>query len=74
VAQITLYLADELALQIRAEAKKAKTSVSAYMAGLVTSKLSPRGWPPEFLAVLGTWEGDFPEPDDPPPDEIEPLD
>lgn len=73
MAQITLYLPDEVARRIRAEAKKAKVSVSAYMASLATAKLSPHAWPPGFAQLFGSWEGDFPPVEDAPPDSVESL-
>ncbi len=32
-----------------------------------------RPWPPGYAAVLGNWEGDFPEIDDPLPDDPDAL-
>jgi hypothetical protein len=73
MAQVTLYLPDDIAERIRLEAKRSHKSVSAYMADLATRELAPAGWPPGFAELWGSWEGSFPMAEDPPPDEIERL-
>ena len=71
MAQVILYLPDDVARRIRKEAKKARKSVSVYMAELAMRKLSPHRWPEGFAALYGSWQGDFPEPEDLPPDAVE---
>jgi hypothetical protein len=71
MAQVTLYLPTEVERLLRAEAKRRKQSVSAYMAELAREKLSPAAWPKSFLDAAGSWEGSFPEIPDPPPEPVE---
>jgi hypothetical protein len=74
VAQLNLYVPDDIARKLRLAAKKAKKSLSAYvLERVVEGKAAPRGWPKEFLELEGSWEGRFHEPEDPPPSEIAPL-
>lgn len=67
MAQLTIYLPKEIEKKARKNARSAKTSVSAYIAKLIEGKRGRKNaaarWPPEFLAVLGTWK-DFPKRDD----------
>ena len=71
MAQMTLYLPDELARRIRKAAASARTSVSAYLAELAERKLKPRAWPKGFAQLSGSFLGDFPEIADPRPEDIE---
>ena len=73
MAQVTLYLPDDVARLIRKEAKKARKSVSAFMADLARRKLSPDRWPEGFEALCGSWQGEFPEPEDLPTGPVEGL-
>ena len=71
MAQVTLYLPDEVAKRIKRAAKQSGQSVSSYVTSLATRELAPNKWPDSFLKVLGTWEGDFDIGPDLPPDDIE---
>jgi hypothetical protein len=65
--QLHLYVRDEVAERLRQQAKERKLSLSRYLAEIVERETSggwPRGY---FQEVVGSWEGDFPEIDDPPP-------
>lgn len=76
MAQLTIYLPDEVEKTVRKEARRAKKSVSAYIADLATKKdgrLSDAAWAREIAKLYGSWVGPFPELDDPPPDEPEPF-
>ena len=73
MAQVTLYLPDDLAQRIREEAKKAHKSISAYMTELAIRKLTPSQWPEGFADLYASWHGDFPVPEDLPPDDVEPV-
>ena len=76
MAQVTIYLPDEVARDVRARAKRAGMSLSAYVTALAsqTSRAAAREWPKDFLKLLGSWEGAFPVPDDPPPrDDVDAL-
>jgi len=57
MAQLHLYLPDELAEEIRRRAKASEQSVSAYLAELVKGQIADR-WPDEFFdKVVGGWVG-----------------
>jgi hypothetical protein len=78
MAQVTIYLPDDVARDVRARAKRAGKSLSAYIAALARGERQARSkgdqWPKEFWELYGSWEGDFPIPDDPAPaDDVEPL-
>ena len=68
VAQITLYVPDDIARRLRADARRAKKSLSAYVSDLAAGKRE-RGFPKWFLALEGSADGTLIGPDDPPPDE-----
>jgi|KBSMisStandDraft_5_1062788.scaffolds.fasta_scaffold2497502_1 hypothetical protein len=59
MAQLTIYLPDDIEEQARSAAKKENTSVSRWIAEQVTQKLS-RSWPAEVLEAFGAIP-DFPE-------------
>jgi hypothetical protein len=61
MGQLTLYIPDELEKELKRAAKRAKKSVSAYVAELAGRKLHLGTWPETFLKTYGSWEGDFPE-------------
>jgi hypothetical protein len=71
MAQVTIYLPDEVARDVRARAKRAGKSLSAYITELARGRAQAKGgegeWPQEFWRLFGSWEGPFPLPDDPPP-------
>lgn len=74
MAQLTIYLPDEIEKKVRLEARRAKKSVSAFIADLATKKepqVSDAAWAREVARLYGSWVGPFPELDDPPPDEPE---
>jgi hypothetical protein len=71
--QLNFYVPQDVADRVRAEAARAGKPVSRYLAEMVKQKVAP-GWPAGFFEeVLGSWKGDFEEPDDPPPQEREGL-
>lgn len=71
MGQLTIYLPDATEKAVKAAARRAKKSVSAWLAQLAEGG-EPRQarWPKGYEKVLGTWEGDFPRLDDPPPDDV----
>jgi hypothetical protein len=71
--QVTIYLPDELESAIRKKAKRAKKSLSAYIADLASKSVAPRQWPKGFDDLYGSWCGPPPEIEDPPPIERSPL-
>jgi len=63
MSQVTIYLPDELEKELRAGARKAGKSLSAYVAELAKKKKErPSKWSREFLATFGSWDGGFKEP------------
>jgi hypothetical protein len=73
MAQVTIYLPDDLAERLRREAKRSGRSLSAYIAELAERKPPRRKWPPGFERLYGSWQGSFPEIEDLQPDDREPL-
>ena len=72
VAQITLYVPDVVAKKLRADARRAKKSLSAYVSELAAGRRE-RGFPKWFLELEGSCKGTLVVPDDSPPDEPEAL-
>lgn len=70
MAQLTIYLPDAVEKKVRADARRAKKSVSAYLADLA-SKKEAGAWRKTLLALGGSWEGDFPDLDDAPPEPVD---
>ncbi len=72
MAQVTIYLPDDLEKKVRQEARRARKSLSAYMADMAAGRLQKRSqWPRGFTELFGSWEGEFSSPGDAPPDEVE---
>jgi predicted transcriptional regulator len=59
MAQLTLYLDDELETRLRAAARAANLSQSRWVANLIAEKLNDE-WPASVVALAGAWS-DFPE-------------
>jgi hypothetical protein len=62
VANLTIYLPDDLERQVRKAADESHVSVSKWVADQV-GKSVETSWPAEFLALAGAFP-DFPEVDD----------
>ena len=63
MSQVTIYLPAELEKELRAGARKAGKSLSAYVAELASgTKARPEKWSRAFLATFGSWQGGFREP------------
>jgi len=73
MAQVTIYLPDELAERLRRQAKKEGQSLSAFVAALATGNRSRTRWPAGFAKLFGSWEGEFSEIEDLTIEEPEPL-
>lgn len=74
MAQLTIYLPDQVEKKVRLEARRAKKSVSAFIADLATrgeARVGDAAWAREVARLYGSWVGPFPEIEDPPPDEPE---
>lgn len=59
MAQVTLYLDDDLEAKLRAAAKAANLSQSRFVANLIAEKLHNE-WPASVVALAGAWP-DLPE-------------
>ncbi len=71
--QLHLYVPDEVAKRLREQAKTRKMSLSKYLAEIVQRE-TPTGWPEGYFEeVVGSWVGDFEEPEDLPLEERDPL-
>ena len=73
MAQVTIYLPEELIDEAREHAKSAERSLSAWVAELVRRETTAKEWPKSFVDLLTHGGGDLVEPDDPPPEDIEAL-
>jgi len=68
MSKLTLYFPDALEHELRKGAKNSKKSLSSYLAGLLSKKISNSSkWPQSFFSLYGSWSGDFPEITDHPP-------
>ncbi len=73
MAQITIYVPNDVEDTLRARARESGQSLSSYIVQAALRVARPEAWSAEFLAVLGTWDGPFPEPLDHPPERVESL-
>lgn len=73
MAQVTIYLPDDLIEEARMKAKAKDSSLSAWLADLVRRETAGTAWPKGFVDLLRTGSGDLVEPDDPPPEDVEGL-
>jgi hypothetical protein len=70
MAQVTVYLPDDVLEAARREAAQKKTSLSAYLCELLTRQTRPRAWPEQLVDLLTRGSGDLVEPEDPPPEDV----
>lgn len=73
VAQLTIYIPDELEQKIRERATREGKSLSALVAEITRAALDPDAWSQAFLDLYGSWEGEFPEPEDSRPESRDSL-
>jgi hypothetical protein len=66
MAQVTLYLPKDVAQKARAEARRRKKSLSAFISELVVRETVPREWSPGFVDLLTRGSADLVAPPDPP--------
>jgi len=59
MAQVTIYMDDDTASQMRVAAKAAGLSMSAWLSRLVRERTSG-SWPAAVAALAGAWSDDFP--------------
>jgi hypothetical protein len=69
VAQITIYVPDEVARRLRQAAKRAKKSLSAYLTEVASGRCEKRAWPKWFFELQGSCRGTLKAPEDLPPEE-----
>ena len=60
MAQLTLYIPDAVADELRRAAQRAQRSLSSYVVELVQSDKKLKKPSKAFLSTFGSWEGDFP--------------
>ncbi|MBI2605122.1 MAG: ribbon-helix-helix protein, CopG family [Deltaproteobacteria bacterium] len=73
MAQLNVYLPEDLKEKIQSRAKAEGKSISAYLTEIVRREIEPKAWSPEFIATFGSWEGDFPEIEDLEPEKRDDL-
>jgi hypothetical protein len=63
MAQLNVYMADDLEQKIRREAKRLGKSISAYLQDLAIKESGQiKGWKKNFFVhVAGGWQGNFPK-------------
>lgn len=71
MAQVTIYLPESVEKAVRREAKRARKSVSAYIADLARAQVAQARWPDHFEDLYGSWHGRFPGVVDRPPEPVE---
>lgn len=64
MSQLTIYLPDAVLRKLRAGARRARKSVSAYVTDLLERRNKPTSWPPGFDKLYGSCRGSLPEVDD----------
>lgn len=69
MAQLNIYVSEELEDQVRKEASRRGQSMSAFVAELVRKEVSINEWPPSFFDLAGSWVDEFPEIEDLPSQE-----
>jgi hypothetical protein len=73
MAQVTIYLSDEVAEAARLRARQARKSLSAYISEVLSRETSSRDWPQDLVDLLRQRHGDLAVPEDRPPEDVEPL-
>jgi cytochrome P450 len=69
MSQLTIYLPEQVINKLRASARRARKSVSAYVAELIEKRDRPNQWPKDFRKLYGSCRGTLPEIKDLSPDE-----
>ena len=62
MAQLNVYVTDELEEKIKREAKRRGASVSSIVSEAIIEKLEPETWSSDFLDLLKSEPVDFPVP------------
>ena len=67
--QLHMYVPEAVASELRKKAKREKLSLSKYLASVVTRDAVADEWPEGYFEkVAGSWQGEFPEIADLPPE------
>lgn len=61
MAQLTIYLPEPVLRRLRAGARHAKKSVSAYVSELLTRRETRAQWPKGFRELYGSCQGELPD-------------
>ena len=72
MAQITVYVPDDVLAAARRHAKEQDRSLSAWVSGLIWQETTA-DWPKSLVDLLHHGSGDLVEPDDQPPEDVEPF-
>jgi hypothetical protein len=72
VAQVTIYLPEEIIAEVRLRARKAQKSLSAFIGEVLARETMQEQWPRPFVELISTPGGDLAEPEDPLPEDVEP--
>ena len=71
MAQVTIYLSDEILSEARRMAKRQRKSLSAFLSEILARETAHNQWPQSFVDLLNQGGGDLTEPEDPPPEEVD---
>ncbi len=76
MAQLNLYVPEDLAARLKREARRVRQPLSRYvLALLLTRTETGQAWPPGYFeTTCGFLKEDLPEPEDRFPEPVEPLD
>ncbi|MFI5309034.1 MAG: hypothetical protein ACHQ53_16890 [Polyangiales bacterium] len=69
MSQLTIYLSEQVLRRLRAGARRARKSVSAYVAEMLEEGEPRAQWPKDFRKLYGSCRGDLPDVDDSPPEQ-----
>ena len=70
MAQVTIYLPDDVLVAARRCAREERTSVSAWVGARIREAVATE-WPESLVHLLHHGTGDIVEPDDPPPGDLD---
>jgi hypothetical protein len=58
MSQLTIYMPAEMVRELKSKARRANSSVSAYLTTLVRRETSTPTWSKTFRSALGSWRGE----------------
>ena len=76
MSHVNVYIPEEVVKKARILSQKKGKSLSSFLTDLLKERCGAkqRKWPKHFFThIMGSWEGDFPEIEDPLPEERETL-